>query len=387
MTTVIADVMLGEARPAVLAQWEAGELIRRGGVLYRRAGLPGGGQIVAHLRDVGDGAGALSPIAKLAGLTQVAAAASVIGLGVSVAGFAATLYKLQQLQKSMTALAELSRAQHAATSAKLDEAVALLVEVKAAQAHQGGVLEELLGQVQLVRLEQSLAQIARVRASLELLAAKDNPSEAHMDAAERAFREAAVYFELTIGQSPLRRDHPADWVDVLTRFRGWCLATAAEVTLARRRGRSSEAAALAADRARVARGWCDVWGAALMPPSEFGGVFRLTHRRLAEVPRETFLRLVRMQEKVDVSGIDARETGAAHALALEAPSLPSTWWRGEVAMADVLDFCEEATERVESLAEEMRWCHERGLGWSTWESLPAPRDAGGIALVLREEVG
>lgn len=385
MTTLIVDALLGETRPEILTQWEAGELVRRGGVLYRRSGLPGGGRIVAHLRDVGEAAGGVvSPLSRLAGLTQVAAAASVVGLGVSIAGFAATLYKLHQLQKSLSALAELSRSQHADTVARLDGIVSLLVEVKAAQARQGAVLEEVLSQVQLVRIEQSLAHIAKVRAAVELLQATGAPTETQYESAERSFREAAVYFELTIGQSPLRRDRPTDWIDTLTRFRGWCLATVAEVTLARRRGRTDAAAALAEGRAQIAREWCGHWSKALMPPEEFGGVFRFSHRRFATMPREEFARLVRMQEGEVPIGVDPRELSSSHALSLEAPSLALGWWESERAMADMLDFCEEATARIESLASEMVWCRERKLGWNDWEALPVPADAQGIALVLRE---
>lgn len=385
MTTLIADTLLGEARPEIVRQWQAGELVRWGGVLRRRAGLAGGGQIVAHLRDVGRTDELISsPLAGLAGLTKVAAAASVLNLGVSVAGFAVMTYKLHHLQKSLALLTGVVQGQHRDVISRFDEVAAQLVEVRAVQMVHGTMLHEVHAQLALVRLEQSIAHLAKVRASLELLHEISETSAVRCDEAERGFREAAIYFELTIEQSPLRRERPLDWFDVLTRFRGWCIAHVAEVTLARRLGRNEHAAILASSRAKVARTWCDRWVSALLPRDSFGGVYRFSHRAFASMPREEFVRLVRMQEGQDPSGIDAVELAASHELTLAAPSLEDGWWMRELAVADMLDFCEEATARLESLAEELHYCNDSGFSWEDWESISLPSENRGLVLLMRD---
>ena len=101
-----------------------GSLQRWGGIIRVTKGYPGAGEIVTHLRDVVSVASQVSTPASAANLvssvaanvqlhqvssqlsqvmqlTQVAAAASVLNLGVSAVGFAVMNHKLNRLQESV----------------------------------------------------------------------------------------------------------------------------------------------------------------------------------------------------------------------------------------------------------------------------------------------
>lgn len=403
LTKIIVDTMLTTLDPGVAARWAAGQLERHGGVLRIAKGLPGAGRIVAHLREIpgADGLGdaikiiggmidsaTRSQISRaefnaLAGLTKVAAAASVLNLGVSVAGFALVMHKLGKLQDQITGLERLVNARLDGVDAKLDAIAAQLVEIRFVQACQGEMLSEALRHLQRLHTDRSLEHIAAMRAEAELLSRGEVPTASRIESAERTFRAARHFFALSLSTHGLRRDNPADWPELLLRYRAWCLAVTADVTLQRRVGRLAEAAEIAKTSAEMARGWVHGWGETLLPPTEYGGAYRFGHRRFAELPREVMQRLVRLQTGESPMYVDPLELVASSQLSQAAPDLDENWWRRELGIAEVLDFSEETAARLESLAAEMIMCAERGLTWAEWEALPMPTE-GNVALLLVE---
>ena len=383
---IIADTVLAEMRPVVLARWNAGELKLWGGVLRVNKGLKHAGTVVAHLRELGvpNPTTLSGPISALTGLSQVAAAASVINLGVSVAGFALMLHKLGKIERAISDLDAVVRSQHAETSGRLDTISEQLIEVRYLQAQQGEVLREAVSQIHLVRRENSFGWIARLRGELEMLSRESSLSALQTELAQRTFREARHFFALTLGEAPLRREHPLDWLDVLLRYRGWCFAVTAEVQLLRRLEKDRDAAEIARNAAQTARSWVSGWAASLAPTDQFHGVFRFAHQGFAFITNERLDRLIRLQTGSERDGIDPLELVAAAEVSREAPTLDEHWWKRELGIAEVLDFGEETAERLEALASEMTWCAERGLSWSEWEALPCPAGATGVGLIVIE---
>lgn len=400
---IIVDTLLTTLNPEVARRWGAGEYERYGGVLRVAKGLPGAGRIVAHLREIPN----LSPmgaaidvvskahtayrleklqdsVEALAGLTKVAAAASVLNLGVSVAGFALVMHKLGKLQDQISGLERLVNARIDGVDAKLDAISGQLVELRYVQACHGDKLDEALRHLQRLHADRSLEHIAEMKAESELLSRDDTPTPTRIESAERTFRTARHFFALSLSTHGLRRDNPSDWPELLLRYRAWCLAVTADVTLHRRVGRLREAAEIANSSAEIARGWVQGWGATLLPPTEYGGAYRFGHRRFAELPREVMQRLVRLQTGEMPQHVDPQELLASAQLSQNAPDLDEDWWRRELGIAEVLDFSEETAARLESLAAEMIMCAERGLTWAEWEALPMPTEAS-VALILLGE--
>src|SRR5437763_578572 len=102
MTGQVLPVLL-EVPSAIQRGLATGLYERWGGVVRVAAGRPNGGEVVTHLREVGRLGDSAThsfrfqpppPLAASLQMTQVAAAAGVLNLGVSAVGFALTLSKL-----------------------------------------------------------------------------------------------------------------------------------------------------------------------------------------------------------------------------------------------------------------------------------------------------
>lgn len=90
-----------DAAPDIVSGLNSGDLTRIGGVVREAAS----GRIVAHLQEVGRGTDALQQGLKaVAGLSQIAAGASVLNLGVSAIGFAYTAHRLNQISSAISSM-------------------------------------------------------------------------------------------------------------------------------------------------------------------------------------------------------------------------------------------------------------------------------------------
>lgn len=381
--TMIIDALLKAERPEVVARWAAGELERYGGILRVKKGFPSAGRIVAHLKDAAESSRVPSPdFVSLAGLAKVGAAASVLNLGVSVAGFVLVLHKLGKLQDQIAGLERFATARFDSLDARLDGIASQLVELRYVQACHGDVLAESLRNLHRLHTDRSLEHIAAIRAEVELLARDGVPTATRVESAERTFRAARHFCALSLATHGVRRDNPAEWPELLMRFRGWCLAVSVDVTLQRRAGRLKEAASVARESSAMAREWVSNWCATLLPTTEYHGAYRFGHRHFAELPREVVQRLIRLQTGEAPSAIAPLELVASRELSHDAPGLEADWWKRELGIAELLDFAEETTARLESLASEMLWCADNGLSWQEWEALPMPKEQMGVVLVF-----
>jgi hypothetical protein len=147
--------------PEIIKGLLNGELVRYGSVIRQAMGTEGAGQIVKHLAEnpgitsqlitkgvgvaaapqigvpviaaelVGNTisqvttynqlAGVTQSLSQVMGLTQIAAGASVLNLGVSIAGFAYMGYKLHQVQKSLGYLQQTMDAGFTRVETRLDQ--------------------------------------------------------------------------------------------------------------------------------------------------------------------------------------------------------------------------------------------------------------------------
>jgi hypothetical protein len=168
----------------------------------------------------------------------------------------------------------------------------------------------------------------------------------------------------------------------------WAATSSVQIATLRRADAFKEAAKLAEEVALKSRSLAMGWQQALMPNSEFGGVYRLGHSHFAKgesthsVSDETRHRVARLSHgEVTFAEVHARSVNAANLVAKAAPSLPENWFKKQQSAAAILDFIEESTERLESTAWEMRFCESRRLMSTDWEGLKIPETEEGIAVI------
>ncbi len=116
--------------PAIVQGLLDGSLVRYGSVIRNAAGTSNAGQIVKHLAEApGITSQLISlPLSQVMGLTQIAAGASVLNLGVSIAGFAYMGYKLHQIQKKLGHLQQAMDAGFQRVEIRLDRIEEKMIE-------------------------------------------------------------------------------------------------------------------------------------------------------------------------------------------------------------------------------------------------------------------
>jgi hypothetical protein len=403
----VVQALLATGKDAITSGLASGALTRWGGVVRIAAGNPGAGTIVAHLRDIVPMAGQLasplgvvqtassmvangqlyaiqSKLGTVLQMTNVAAAASVLNLGVSAVGFAIMNAKLNRLQGDMTKLTRLAQENHSQVMSRFDGVETRLVELRYIGLESQEMLIETLQELRNVRKDLVDGYLAEMTAAAAHVRADSRRGDHELAEAWKTCTKARSWFALGIESATLAPDRTQVWLDTLTRFRGWCFAVAGEVYYARRSGDLDTAASVARDAAQQCRAWAARWADSALPPSEFGGVRRYFHSAFHRLPAEAVLRLHRLQMG-DVRVLrDGKAIDVARHVSEQLPALGPGWTDRQLALAEVLDFVEESTERVEALAAETQWCAERRLDVSRWEALPAPSENDGIGVIARE---
>jgi hypothetical protein len=314
-------------------------------------------------------------------LSQVTAAASVVNLGVSAIGFAVVAHKLNVLQSSVGALSQLVSQNHTDAQRSFDGLSAQLVELRYLALEGSEILRHALADLRMSREDTVDAFLARVLTRVDVLSRSARVTDVDAREALIAFGEARRWSEQTMARSALSPDR---WTDWLLRFRLWCLAGSAELHLLRRIGDDAIAARLARQLAHRARQWCGQWRDAFLPPGELHGAFRFAHSAFVGLERETYERLVRLFDGTELRATDARELDGRMAAAKEIARRGPRWIHQQRALADVLDFIEETTDRIESTADELEFCLEERLSFAQWESLPNLASPGALAAIDME---
>jgi hypothetical protein len=380
MTYVVEPLL--EAKDSKIALGLAEHIYKRwGGVIRMAPGQAGAGSIVAHLRDVAPSGEMSQALGQVLQMTNVAAAASVLNIGVSAVGFAIMAKKLNRLQGDMNRVLGMLKDSHQEVLAHLSEVEARLVELRLIGLESRGLVREAIAAIGDVRKDLLDGYMARMLAELQHLARQEVVSEQQIEASWKVFTEARIWLESGLDRERVRSAETVKLFDLLVRYRAWCFAAAGEIQLARRAGALAPASEVAQAAAVKGREWASTWTAALVPADEYQGVARFGHTQFVEVPLETKNRLSRLQFGEEWTASDVRHIEAAERIARIAPSLPEGWFEKQRALGTVLDFVEETTERVEGIKEETAFCAERRLGYDRWEKLRAPEKHGGLAII------
>jgi len=313
-------------------------------------------------------------------VSQVAAAASVLNLGVSAVGFAYMGYKLNQLQKSMSAMQERMDAGFDRVDAKL--------EALAGQLNYLLLLAEANANEQ-QRMSASLAELHRavlVAELAELQSWLDQLSRFPEDSPKDAIR-AASKVRRTLSDQAVRvapEFEPRVMLVADISIRGWVVATATEANLLMQMGQHRDARQLIEGEHPRFAALSEQWAKALLADQrpQLQTAYRFEAPRFREyVLPERVERIVRLHA-VDRGLPPERRLRVAKEAALEFEmshnaQLDTGWTHRQLAVAEYLDGLSELSSRLETVGAFARECETRQLP-SSRDILPGPDAAPGV---------
>jgi hypothetical protein len=377
--------------PALVEGLATGTIKRFGGVL-REAST---GRIVKHLLEVPGQSLLLNPLDTLVNVvghaathrkleviqqtlatvlqaSQIAAAASVLNLGISVAGFAYMGYKLNQLQTSITTMQSRMDAGFDRVEAKLDAIAGqlgyllLLVEANAVEQQR---LRTSLAEVQRTLL---VAELADLQSRLDELARF--PGDSPKEALRTAGKVRRTLSDQAVQTAPEVEPRVLLVADIA--IRGWVVATVTEADLLLRLGKHRDAYQLIESEhprfVQIAERWADKLLDEERP--QLRTAYRFEDPRFHEsVLPERIERIVRVHQ-ADRRLTEERRRWVAQEAAIEFKMSYNTplgedWNRRQVAIAEYVDGLSELSSRMEARGAFARECERRQLP-SSLEVLP-----------------
>ncbi|WP_139276554.1 hypothetical protein [Spirulina major] len=404
------------ASPAVALGLAGGSLVRYGSVVRHAAGTAQGGQIVAHLSEAAgltsklatlavapplgaaqlaiDGIGHVATFNKLVridskitglqqiaaqilGVSQIAAGASVLGLGVSIAGFAYMGYKLHQVQKSIGQLQQSMDAGFIRVEDRLDQLsmqlgyIHLLVVDSLEQQKRQSVAIANLHKALLI------SKIADLQAELDSL--KRFPDDSPK-AALKVAASARVFLAAQATQAQLEAEpNTLMLVDVATQ--GWAVATATEAQLLLKHGLIQDAQDVLRQTVPQLQQHAANWAGKLLSDErpELNTAQRFaTPLFKPHITAERVDRIVRISpsdQNLSADRAYQKRTNAQVEVEMgrTKPMLTQQWQYRQIALAEYLDTLSELTARLDSLLAFADLCAAQNVKNST-QLLP-PADA------------
>ncbi|MDW8363126.1 MAG: hypothetical protein RMK74_12055 [Myxococcales bacterium] len=296
-------------------------------------------------------------------LAQVAAAASVINLGVSLVGFAYMARKLQRLQKAIESVHEAMLAGFARVEERLvaiaGQLAYLVLLAESSRAEQERIRNE-LAELHRTTLVRELADLYAVLAARARFA--DTPQSAIARVAARVrwlmadqARRAAAQLDPCVLAT----------VDVATQ--GWAAATTAEAYVLLEAGQSREARELLAAESAQFKAHAERWATALLSDErrELCTAYRFAASRFREhVLPERVERIVRISPRDrGLLSEDAWRRRREAELELDMSHMRERapqWDYEQIAIAEFLDGLSELAARLESVHAVAALCDETG---------------------------
>jgi hypothetical protein len=320
-------------------------------------------------------------------VSQVAAAASVLNLGVSVAGFAYMGYKLNQLQQSMSAMQKRMEAGFDRVDAKLDAIagqLSYLLLLTEANASEQRRISDSLAELHRAVL---VAELAELQSWLDQLSRF--PDDSPKDAIRSASKVRRTLSDQAVRATPQFEPRVMLVADIS--IRGWVVATATEANLLMRLGRHRDARQLIENEqprfAELTEHWADALLADARPQLRTALRFDAPRFRPFILP-ERVERVVRLH-RPDRGLTDERRLRAAKEAAIELEmshnaALNDAWTHRQLAVAEYLDGLSEMSSRLETIGAFARECEVRSLP-SSRAALPGPDAKPGIYVLPAAE--
>lgn len=382
----ITDIAQGTESAYVLRGLQTGEYIRCGGIIRKSPGSPEGGQIVAHLRDIYSDApqdalqnaplgapqppspGGAGAMAKTLQLSQVAAAANVLNLGVSIVGFAYMAKRMNDLQRDLAGLDRKLDQRFDRVDDQLEEVLIRLDEIRYvmhANHAQGAAIRE---EVRAVRDALFGAQKGRLMAALEMVDIGESTLEANL----QTFKEVRHALEEELYKPPSFRGAER-LVDVGVRFRVWAIAAASEALALVRLDMANKAAEQYHDHGVVAHKLSRAWVQSALPEGDWT---IWAHSRFDDtVSEERLYRVARTQHPGRSTAWLRSEKSSG---AIRNDAYVSRLTGSQKAMHDsaatLADAAAEIGDRFHSNAKEIRQCARSEVSVEQWQKIGASSD-------------
>lgn len=273
---MLIDTTLLANNPEIIKGLIDGSLVRYGSVIRNASGFPNAGQIVQHLAEAPNLTNSLLSIAsnpvmgsvnagvnaightvtvnqlmglntkvsamqqtlsQVMGLTQIAAGASVLTLGVSVAGFAYMGYKLHQMQKSINKLQETMERGFNDVNSRLDDISGQLAYLYLLVQDSREKQENLGKAISNIHKAMLIKEISTLQAELEVL--RLFPNESPLSAIKTATNTRLFLSSQAMQSTPELEAELLLNSDVS--IQGWAVATVTEAHLLLQMGQHQEA--------------------------------------------------------------------------------------------------------------------------------------------------
>ena len=298
------------------------------------------------------------------GLSQIAAGASVLNVGISIAGFAYMGYKLNQIQTSLGKMQQSMEAGFKNIDERLDVLSGqlaylhlLVQENRQGQIHLADAINQLYRTI-------LIKEIAELRA--ELIAKNRFPNTSIQSALKVASKLVMIMFDQVLQITPELEPQKMLLVDVATQ--GWAVATATEAHLLLEIGMFEEAQELLSLEVPRFKQNAEQWANNLLDRErpELNTAYRFTAPIFKQhISQERVARIVNIssgdrnlspekkQEKQDDIAIEFQMSYASR--------LDQNWIYQQVAIAEYLDTFSELSARLETLQDFILLCKKIGV--------------------------
>ena len=408
-TNLIAD-------PTIIQGLIDGSLVRYGGVIRNAAGTEQGGQIVRHLTEssgftnqlmnlpfspvMGSASLATNAIghattfnqlvglqqtaSSILGFSQIAAGASVLNLGVSIAGFAYMGYKLHQTQKAINNLQKSMDAGFNRVEERLDQLSGQLAYLHLLVEDSRQKQQDLHNAITDLHKALLIQKIADLQAELETLKRFPNDSP---KAPLKTAASVRLFLASQAMQAPLQDEaNTLMLVDVSTQ--GWAVATATEANLLLQHGYIEDAQEMLDLEVPRFQEHANHWAKTLLNTerSELA-----TAQRFATPYFQDKITSERVQRIIAISPSDNNlSSEKAYQKRLDAkveltmtrtqPYITEQWKHRQLALAEYLDTLSELSSRLDSLRDFAQLCAEQDVS-SSHDLLPDEKAKPGLYLL------
>ncbi|RUR74088.1 hypothetical protein ACF3DV_22960 [Chlorogloeopsis fritschii PCC 9212] len=429
---MLIDTTLLVNNPEIIKGLLDGSMKRYGSVIRWAAGTENAGQIVRHLVEapgvtntlingakvIGEGAnyykllGIERTLSSVMGLTQIAAGASVLNLGVSIAGFAYMGYKLHQIQKQLGHLQQSMEEGFDRIEAGLYRIDSSIKEgfsqVGASLNRVENRLDIISGQLGYLYLlvednrqkQQSFAKAishlhqAMLIKEIAALNAELNDRKRFPNESSRESLKVAARVRLFLANQALQVTPELDaelMLNADVSIQGWAVATATEVHLLLEIGQYQEARELLALEVPKFKQVAQNWGNELIidENSYLSTAYRFTHPRFQEyISQERVERIIEISPSdriLSPEQISRKKTDVDVEFEMSYSSkFDEVWTHRQIAIAEYLDAHSELSARLDSLQSFAALCESRNVR-SSRDILPDADTETGLYLLPPNE--
>ncbi|MBW4680946.1 MAG: hypothetical protein KME19_12630 [Microcoleus vaginatus WJT46-NPBG5] len=434
---MLIDTTLLVNNPEIIKALLDGSMTRYGSVIRWAAGTENGGQIVRHLAEtpgltsklmgipfspilggtdvIGHGLtyhkliGIEKTLSSVMGLTQIAAGASVLNLGVSIAGFAYMGYKLHQIQKSLGHIQQSMEAGFNRVEAGLNRIENSVItgfnRVEAGLNRVDNHLDIISGQLAYLYLlvedsrqkQKSLAkaishlhQAMLIKEIAGLRAELDDRSR-FPDESPRSAIKTASRARLFLSNQAMQANPELDaeiMLNVDVSIQGWAVATATEAHLLLEIGKHQEAKELLTVEVPKFKQVAERWGDELIREenSYLSTAYRFTNSRFKKhITPERVERITEISTRdrtLSPDKIRSKKTNVDVEFEMFSSSsrFDEAWTHRQIAVAEYLDALSELAARLESLESFAQLCERRGVK-SSRDLLPGNNTEPGLYIL------